>query len=142
MPETYLFMPLGPGKTQILWTERKPVLVLNQHFLITYSPLTFVCVVTSGQRFLIKYSPLIFVCMGCLAQQLKINRKYTACYFECTLNCTSSAMTPSTNVFFNDVFIAYFHIVFISVLVFNQRLLMTYSPPIFVCVGCLACAHN
>ena len=29
----YLFMPLDPGKGQILWTECRPVLVLNQRFL-------------------------------------------------------------------------------------------------------------
>ena len=34
-------------------------------------------------------------------------------------------MTPSINVFFNNVFIAYFYMVFISVLVPNQCFLMT-----------------
>ena len=93
-------------KSQTLWTERRS----GQRFLITYSPLIFICMVTSGLRFLIMYSPLIFICIGCLAQKLKRNRKYTGCFFffECTLNCTSSAMTPSINVFFNDVFITYF----------------------------------
>ena len=43
----------------------------------------------NADRFVITYSPFISVCMGCLAHQLKINRKYNACFFEWTLNCTS-----------------------------------------------------
>ena len=46
-------------------------------FLMTYSSLIFVCMAALDQRFLITYSPLIFVYVGCVAQQLKIKRKYT-----------------------------------------------------------------
>ena len=54
---------------------------LNERFLMTYSPLILdlpVCPSFTPQpTFLMTYSPLIFLSVRCLAQQLKINRKYT-----------------------------------------------------------------
>ena len=73
-------MPLGSGKGQILWTERRSFFndVFTAYFCIREN----------------------------LQQQLKINRKYTACFFECTINCPRYAYDPQST-FFNDVFIIY-----------------------------------
>ena len=94
-------------------------------FLMTYSSFIFICVDTSGQRFLITYSPLIFIYMGCPAQQLKINHKYTTIKQWLRTKLSQFRNDPLNQRFFNDVFIAYFYMVFVSVLVLNQRFLMT-----------------
>ena len=115
-----LFIPLGPGKSQILWALQSghflitysPLIFicvdtgsrpLNQRFLITYSPLIFIGMVTSDQHFLMTYSPLIFVCMGYLAQQLKMNHKYTTIKQWLRTKLSQSRNDPPQSTFFNDV---------------------------------------
>ena len=65
------------------------------------------------QRFLMTYSPLIFVCVGCFAQQLKINSKYTTITQWLGTKLRQFRNDPlNQRFFFNDVLIAYFCIVF------------------------------
>ena len=97
--------------------------------LLMYSQLIFICVGTGSrplnQRFLITHSPLIFVWVKCLAQQLKINHKYTTIKQWLRTKLSQFRNDPLNQCFFNDIFIAYFYVVFASVLVLNQRFLMT-----------------
>ena len=72
-----------------------------------------------NQRFLITYSSLIFLCMGCLAQQLKIDRKYNTYFF---LMYTKLQQNLCMHGYVR--------------LVLNQRFLITYSL-LLLCVGCL-----
>ena len=87
MPSPNIFLL---GKGQILWTVSK-----------------------SDTTFLMA---LIFVCTGCLAQQLKINRKYNTIKHWFSTKLRQICTTLSRPL--------------------NQRFLMAYSLLIFVCVGC------
>ena len=77
-------MPLGLSKDQILLTERRLFFFNDAYLYMRRHP----------------FFNDVFIAYlymhGCLAQQLKINRKYTAYFFQCTLNCTSSVMTPQS----------------------------------------------
>ena len=84
-----------------------------------YTACFFERIALSDQRFLITYAALIFVCVVCLTQQLKLNRKYT------TVKQWLRTRLCQRNVFFDNAFIAYFLMVFASVLVLSQRFLMT-----------------
>ena len=66
-----------------------------------------------NQSFLIMYSPLIFVCVGCLPQQLKINRKYITIKQCLGTKLRQFCNYPLNQRFFNDVLIAYFCMVFV-----------------------------
>ena len=60
----YLFMPLGPGKGQILWTERRP----GQRFLTTYPPFIFVCVEINSRPLNQRFFNNVFTTYLCIRE--------------------------------------------------------------------------
>ena len=108
-PEKPILYQIVKKRLSDVFAKRIPLTFFNDVFT------TYLCIhgcirLVLNQRFLITYSLLIFVCVGCLAHQLKINRKYTT---------TKQWLGTNLHQFRNDPL--------------NQRFfLMTYSSLIFV----------
>ena len=88
------------------------------------------------QRFLMTYLSLIFVCVGCLAQELKINRKYTAIklWLDTKLHQIRIQLSKPLDQRF---LIVREPLIFICVLhrpKFFSEIFVTYLCMIFVCV--------